>query len=210
MPVTAQISDECLLERMRAGEPALYEVLIGRHRRRLQSVARRILANDAEAEEAVQDAHLRVLTRLDQFQGRSSFLAYLTRVVVNEALGRIRARPRVPVLDVSCTSAANSDVLFVSPIPDPEEQAIGRELRALLRSAVEELPEMYRAAFRMREIEEMSVAEAAACLGISCGCVKTRLHRAKALLRREFCERTGLGCSRARRTPPRQRGRKRG
>lgn len=191
VPVPPQVSDEHLLERTRCGELGLYGVLMSRHRRHLHSIARRILRNDAEAEEAVQEAHFHVLKRLDQFGGRSSFLGYLTSVVANEALSRVRSRPRLPVLDAACLPDMTEDRLFVSKAPDPEAQAIDAELRAVLQLAVERLPEIYRMVFRLREIDEMSVADAASRLGITDACVKTRLHRAKALLRTNVGARIG-------------------
>ncbi len=185
MPPVPQMSDERVLERIRAGELGLYGVLVRRHHRHLQSVARRILKDAAEAEEAVQEAHMRVFTRLDQFGGRSSFLAYLTRIVANEALARIRARVRRPVLDVASTPGVNCDV-FVSRAADPERLAINGELAVALRTAIEALPDIYRIVFRLREIDEMSVAQAARRLGLTDACVKTRLHRAKAILQTQF------------------------
>ena len=182
MPPVPQMSDERVLECIRAGDVGLYGVLVRRHHRHLQSVARRILKNAAEAEEAVQEAHMRVFTRLDQFGGRSSFLAYLTRIVANEALARMRARMHRPVLDAAATPGVNFEV-FVSRAADPERLAINGELAGALRTAIESLPDIYRIVFRLREIDEMSVAQAARRLGITVACVKTRLHRAKAILR---------------------------
>ncbi len=186
MEACEPISEERLLERIRAGEPELYGQLVARYQRHLQAVARRILNDAAEAEEAVQEAHLHVLTRLDQFRGQSSFLTYLTRVVMNEALSRIRARRNYKVVDIAAASAAMCDRVFVSHAPDPERQVIEGELGRVLRSAVAGLPEPYRVVVRLREMDRLSVAATAARLGVSCECVKTRLCRAKGLLRRRF------------------------
>jgi DNA-directed RNA polymerase specialized sigma24 family protein len=146
----ALMSDESLLERVRAGELGLYGILMRRHHRRLHSVALRILKNPSEAEEIVQEAHLRVLTHLDQFGGR--------------------------------------------------------ELHAALHAAVKALPARYGTVLRLREIDELSVAEAADRLGISGSCVKTRLHRAVAMLRAEFHKQAAKGRVRPIRPPAEQSG----
>jgi RNA polymerase sigma-70 factor (ECF subfamily) len=202
----ALMSDESLLERVRAGELGLYGILMRRHHRRLHSVALRILKNPSEAEEIVQEAHLRVLTHLDQFGGRSSFLTYLSRIVVNECLVRMRGRAHSPVLDGAWMETAGSSLLFAARTPDPEAQAIGRELHAVLHAAVEALPARYGTVLRLREIDELSVAEAADRLGISGSCVKTRLHRAVAMLRAEFHKQAAKGRVRPIRPPAEQSG----
>jgi RNA polymerase sigma-70 factor (ECF subfamily) len=167
-----------------------------RHSRRLHSVAARILESEADAEDAVQEAHLHVLARLDQFAGRSSFLTWLTRIVMNEALMRRRARrPSVPIDIPPADGGAN--VILISGARDPEQEALQEELGRVLQSALGALPEKYRSVFRMREVDEVDVETVAVRLGISHECVKTRLHRAKVLLRRRLRSRIGSLHSRA-------------
>jgi RNA polymerase sigma-70 factor (ECF subfamily) len=180
------LSDEELIVRVRAGENTSCGMLLSRHHKRLHSVARRILRNDAEAEDAVQEAYLRLLTHLDQFSGRSSFLTYVARIVINESLSRIRSQARFPTTDIGSVPGSGHATAFVCRARNPEQQTINRELNSLLETALQRLPEKYRVVFRMREIDEISVAEAAAFLGLTAECVKTRLHRAKALLRGAF------------------------
>jgi RNA polymerase sigma-70 factor (ECF subfamily) len=177
------VSDEEVLGRVRAGELAQYEILVHRHHRRLYGLARKILRDHGEAEDAVQEVHVRVLTHLDQFAGRSSFQAWLTRIALNESLSRLRRRPPGPVLDISAVAQNREGVTLPSPGSDPEQQVIDRELRRTLQRALDALPENYRVVFTMREIQEMSTEESARLLGLSHQCVKTRLHRAKGLLR---------------------------
>ncbi len=183
------ISDEEALERVLAGETEFYEILMHRHRRLLHYVARGIVRNDAEAEEVVQDAHLRAFVHLGQFAGRSSFSTWLTRITVNEALSR-RRRPELQSPDFIPLAGSGLEGMLSCPHRNPEQRAFDREVERALQDAVDELPEHYRAVFTMREIDEMSTFEAARRLGISDACVKTRLLRARKLLREKFCRTT--------------------
>lgn len=176
------------MDRVRAGETPLYGILIGRYHRRLYCVALRILRNDAEAEDALQDAYILALTRLEQFAGRSSFYTWMARITMNEAFTRIRSRQRVQKLLAEVESPANVHRFF-SHVPSPEQQAFHRELDKVFTTSVRSLPDHYRTVFTMREIEEMTTAEAATSLGITEECVKTRLHRARELLQKRLARR---------------------
>lgn len=175
--------EEALLERVRAGDTALYEVLMRRYERPLRSLVRHILGSDDEVQDILQDAHLRAMTRLDQFAGRSSFYTWLARIAINEALGHLRSRRRFPLLDSVPVPIDHRGAPFVSRVRDPEKQAFDRELRQAIGSAVATLPERYRKVFVLRVIDELDVLETADRLGLSGECVKTRLHRARRLLR---------------------------
>jgi RNA polymerase sigma-70 factor (ECF subfamily) len=181
----AAISDDEVLRRLRSGETGMYQVFMDRYHRRVFSMLRGILHNDAEAEDAAQDAHLRALTRLDQFDGRSSFYTWLARIAINEALARMRSASRHTVLAVSDD---NRGLTLVSGHRNPEQQAFDTEVERAFERAIESLPEAYRMVFRLRAIDEASTAETADRLSISDQCVKTRLQRARALLRRKLCE----------------------
>jgi RNA polymerase sigma-70 factor (ECF subfamily) len=163
----------------------LYQVFMDRYHRRVYSMLRGILHNDAEAEDATQEAHLRALTRLDQFDGRSSFYTWLARIAINEALARMRSASRHTLLAASDNSRGFT---LVSSHRNPEQQAFDTEVERAFERAVESLPEAYRAVFRLRAIDEASTAETADRLSISDQCVKTRLQRARALLRRKLCQ----------------------
>jgi RNA polymerase sigma-70 factor (ECF subfamily) len=176
------VSDEHLVERVRAGEPTFYGELMNRHNRRLHSLARRILRNDADAEDAVQEAHIRVLSRLEQYAGRSSFLTWMSRIVINEALSRLRAQLRSPG-DNAPVRSDSGEIVLVSHARSPEQEAMNQELCRVLQAALAALPEKYRAVFELREMHGINVSEAAARLGVTATCVKVRLHRAKLLLR---------------------------
>ena len=175
------VTDEDIVRRVSAGDAQMFELLMRRYNQRLYRAARAILQNDAEAEDAVQQAYLNAYRHLDQFEGRARFSTWLTRIVVYEALARRRGIRGTPV---------GSDDEFVerkaSTAPDPERQTYGKELGALLESALAALPEGYRAVFMLREVDGLNTAETAQQLRVSEATVKTRLHRAKDLLQRKL------------------------
>ena len=180
-----RLSDEEVVDRVRAGDTALYEVLIERYQRRLYCIALRILRNDSEAEDALQDAHMLALKRLDQFAGRSSFYTWMARITMNEAFMKIRGRARVERLQ-NAASLPGTFGFMAPPPPDPERQAFDRELDHAMASSMNALPDSYRMVFQLREMDEQSTSETAASLGLSEECVKTRLHRARELMRKRL------------------------
>jgi RNA polymerase sigma-70 factor (ECF subfamily) len=186
----ATLEDEEIAARVRAGDLPLFELLMRRYNQRLYRVARAIVKNDAEAEDVAQQAYVNAYVNLHQFEGRAKFSTWLTRITVHEALNRARKQARIawPGED------AEEDPMerFASPALDPERQAASSELGALLERAVDDLPESYRAVFVMRDVEGLSTAETAECLDLSEEAVKTRLHRAKAMLRESLFERAGV------------------
>jgi RNA polymerase sigma-70 factor (ECF subfamily) len=184
-------ADEEVIRRIRAGEPELFEILMRRYNQRLYRVARSIVKNEAEAEDVMQQAYVNAYAHLDQFAERARFSTWLTRIAVHEALGRLRRRRRVQEVDVSSETEGTGATL-TSGEPSPEQQALAAELRLLLEGAVDALPRTARSAFVLREVEGLSTAEAAECLGVSEDVVKTRLHRARLQLRKELFDRAGL------------------
>jgi RNA polymerase sigma-70 factor, ECF subfamily len=174
--------DDAILERVRAGEAAPYEVLMRRYNSRLRSMARRVLWNEADVEEAMQEAHYNAFRFIRQFSGRSSFSTWLTRIVFHAALGRLRHRAHLHEV-APITPGGKPLEAFASAQRDPEQQLQDKERREALETAVGELPESYRTPFLLRMVGELSTAEVAGLLEITDACVKTRLHRAKALLR---------------------------
>ena len=191
VPETEVLSDEEVVRRVRAGEAALFEVLMRRHNQRLYRTARAIVRDEAEAEDVMQQAYVNAYTHLGQFNGRARFATWLTRIAMYEALGRIRKRGRLTEIE-TMTEAGEGDVLRDRG-PNPERQAFIGELRRTLEGGVDALPEAYRSVFVLRDVEGLSTAETAECLGLSEDVVKTRLVRARAQLRRELSERIGQG-----------------
>jgi len=167
------MTDAEIVERVRAGETALFEILMRRHNQRIYRVARAVIKDEADTEDVMQQAYINAFTHLSQFQDRSQFSTWLTRITVHEALARRRKRkPEETPEDVMET--------LTSPQPDPERQAYAAELRRVLEAAVDSLPETYRLVFMLRD-------EA----------VKTRLHRARAMVRSAITERIGASTAEA-------------
>jgi RNA polymerase sigma-70 factor (ECF subfamily) len=186
------ISDEEVVQRIRAGETSLFEVVMRRYNQRLYRVARAILRDDAEAEDVMQQAYVNAYQHLDQFAHRSTFSTWLTKIAVHEALARARRRGRLDSTEASYGSDGETMDALKSPEADPERQAFAGELRALIESAIEAMPEHYRVVFVMRDVEGLSTAESAECLDITEETTKTRLHRARMLLREALYQRAGI------------------
>jgi RNA polymerase sigma-70 factor, ECF subfamily len=166
-------------EVVQVGDVAAFEALVRRYNARLFRVARAIVQDDDEAEDVVQEAYVRAWTKLEQFEGRSSFATWLTRIAVHEALARKARRAR---------EAARGGASVVDDVrdagPGPQELATRREAARLLERAIDDLPEPYRVVYVLREVQGLSGAETADALELTEGAVKVRLHRARAALRR--------------------------
>lgn len=197
-------SDEQVVERVLAGETELYEIIMRRHNQRLYRTARAILASETEAEDVMQEAYLKAYQNLRQFAGRASFATWLTRIAVNEALARRARSSRLQSIDAEPRStdeqgrgAEAMSNRLVSQGADPERQLFDRELGRLLEGAIDSLPDLYRAVFVLREVEDLDTLETAECLGISEEAVKVRLHRARGMLRRTLFARAGAASAQA-------------
>jgi RNA polymerase sigma-70 factor (ECF subfamily) len=187
--LTSSLTDAEVVQRVRAGDTALFEVLVRRHNQRVYRVARAVVKNEAEAEDVMQQAYVNAFVHLAQFEERSQFSTWLTRIALHEALARRRKRRGEEALPDE-DGRGNDDVL-AAPAADPERQVYGRELGRLIEKAVDALPDTYRAVFMLREIEGLSTSEAARGLGLGEEAVKTRLHRARAMIRRDITDRLG-------------------
>jgi len=185
----AALTDDDIVARVRAGETALFEELMRRYNQRVYRVARAIIKDETEAEDIMQQAYVNAFTHLDQFEKRATFSTWLTRIAIYEALGR-RRRSRAAA-SLSEDEDGEAIPLMDTARPDPERQAYASELKTLIEDAVDALPENYRAVFMLREVEGLSTAETAQGLDLGEEAVKTRLHRARAMLRRELYARAG-------------------
>lgn len=186
------LTDSDIVQRVRAGEHALFEILMRRHNQRVYRAARAVVKDDAEVEDVMQQAYINAFTHLHQFEDRSEFSTWLTRIVLNEAFARRQKMQRTESLAIR--AGDNSGALMeqmTSTQPDPERQAYAEELRRVLEHAVDELPESYRTVFVLRDVEGMSTSETGTGLGIGDEAVKTRLHRARAMMRRSVSARLG-------------------
>ncbi len=185
-------SDEEVVSRVLAGETALYELLIRRYNQRLYRVARAILRDDAEAEDVMQDAYVRAYQHLASFEGRAKFSTWLTRIAVHEAIARSRRRSRFQSFDNLPPSDGDPMDTYATSGRDPEQQAYDLELRGVLEKAILALPEDYRVVLMLRDVEELSTEEAAESLNLTPENVKVRLHRARAVLRKQLCAQAGV------------------
>jgi RNA polymerase sigma-70 factor, ECF subfamily len=185
--LNSTLTDEQVVQRVLAGETALFEVLMRRHNQRLFRTARAIVRDAAEAEDVTQETYVRAFTQLSQFEHRALWSTWVTRIAVNEALARVRRRGRFVATDVERLEESNMEPFDDTPRaaqPGPEDRASERELVAFLERAVDGLPDIYRMVFVLREVEGLSTLETAESLEISEDLVKVRLHRARAELRR--------------------------
>jgi len=175
-----------LIRRARQKDNAAFRILIQRHNRRLYRIARSVVRNDSEAEDVVQEAYVRAFTNLAKFRGDSSLATWLSRIVLNEALGRIRRRPMVDLTSIENQQRSPEETIFfpfgTAPI-DPERIIAQREIHLIVERAIDDLPESFRTVLVARVIEEMSVEETAQLLGLRPETVKTRLNRARRFLR---------------------------
>jgi RNA polymerase sigma-70 factor (ECF subfamily) len=180
------LTDAEVVRRVREGETALFEVLVRRHDTRVYRTARAILRDESEAEDAMQSAWLHAYQHLGEFEGAAAFSTWLVRIAANEALGRLRRRSRLVLVE----DAGDEEEDTMDPIrrDDPEERAASREAVRLLERAVDGLAAPYRSVFVLREVEQLSTRETAEALGLGEEAVKVRLHRAKGMLRRALGE----------------------
>lgn len=187
------LDDAELADRARNRDGAAIRLIMQRHNRRLYRVARSVLGDDAEAEDVVQEAYFRAFTHLDGFRGDARLSTWLTRIALNEALGRLRQRrPSIDLEHLDAITDQGEARVIVLPTArlgsDPEAAAARAEVRRLLERAVDRLPDPFRVVFMLREVEEMSIEETASQLGLRPETVKTRLHRARRLLRKSLHE----------------------
>lgn len=180
-----KLPDMELVARVRAGDAAAMEAIMRRHNRMLFRTARAILRDDAEAEDAVQDAYLAAHRALATFRGDAKLSTWLVRIAANEALMRRRRNARsAPVLPIDASPDGERHVMQIaSEERGPEEEAVRAQLRRVLETRIDALPDTYREVFVLRGVEELSVEETAAALGIPEPTVRTRFFRARSLMR---------------------------
>jgi RNA polymerase sigma-70 factor (ECF subfamily) len=173
-----QLPDEALVDRIRGGETDLFEILMRRHNQKVYRTIRSIIRDESEVEDAMQQAYLSAFAHLGQFGGAAKFSTWLLRISMNEAVGRRRR-----ALRLVGQSESEEVTMQLDPRENPEDRAAARELGSWLARSIDALPEHYRAAVMLRDVEGLSTQEVAEVLTVSEDVVKTRLHRARALLR---------------------------
>lgn len=174
-------SDAALAVRAASGDERAFEHIMRKHNRLLFRTARSILKNDTEAEDALQEAYLRAWRGLGSFRSDARLSTWLVRIVINEALGRLRHR-RTEVLAIDSTIDL-ADLREGNPDDRPDRVAMRSEMRAMMEACIDTLPEAFRTVFILRAVEEMSVDEVAEAMELPQATVRTRFFRARGLLR---------------------------
>ena len=184
-PAAAPVSDSELVARIAAGDQAAFEVLMRRHNPRLFRTARAILKDDGLPEDAVQDAYLDAYRHMATFRGDAQVGTWLVRIAVNQSLMRLRKQKRDRVVIPFDNPAGDSRVSEIADdkTESPTDAMLRRETRQMLERHIDQLPSSFRTVFVLREVEEMSVEETSDALAIPPATVRTRLFRARALLR---------------------------
>jgi RNA polymerase sigma-70 factor (ECF subfamily) len=188
----AAINDAALARAVQAGDLRAFEQMMRQHNRALFRTARAILKDDGEAEDAVQEAYLQAYRSIAKFRGEARLSTWLVRIVANEAFGRLRKHARrAAIVPIRVDDDTAHDVRNESEAPAmdrPDNAALRGEMRHLLESRIDALPDAYRTVFMLRAVEELSVEETAASLGIPESTVRTRFFRARSLLREALAQ----------------------
>ncbi|MER9296516.1 RNA polymerase sigma factor [Mesorhizobium sp. M0621] len=186
---SAAPGDVQLVGRALARDGDAFRTIIKTHNQRLYRIARGVVRNDSEAEDIVQEAYVRAFAHLEAFRGDSSLATWLSRIVINEALGRLRKRRRT----VALPENPQAEIIRfpLNPSDDPERTMAQRQILQLVERATDSLPDVYRTVFVARVIEGLSIEETADLLGVRPQTVKTRLHRARALVRKALDDQIG-------------------
>ncbi|HSW07296.1 RNA polymerase sigma factor [Aquabacterium sp.] len=174
--------DMAIAHRVAAGDRAAFDLLMRRNNRRLYRLARATMRNDAEAEEALQEAYLAAYRGIAHFRGESSLATWLSRMVLNECMGRLRKSARRQNIIPMGTSDEMEDI-HADEHDDPEKALLRGEILALIERKLDALPRDFRLVFILRSVEELSIDETADVLGIEQATVRSRHFRARSLLR---------------------------
>lgn len=181
-------ADATLVERLRRGDDAAFEELVRNYGGRMLAVARRLLGNEADANDAVQEAFLSAFKSIDQFAGGAKLSTWLHRIAVNASLMRLRTRQRKREQSIDALLPTfKEDGHHVNPAREwrasAEQLAEKEETRQFVRDSIDKLPDAYRTVLVLRDLESLDTEETGRLLGISGNAVKTRLHRARQALR---------------------------
>lgn len=189
--------DAELAARAAAGDHRAFEAIMRQHNRLLFRTARSILLNDEEAEDALQEAYLQAFRALGQFRAEAKLSTWLVRIVINQALAKLRRRKAEAVLlDAVVETAEPAAEEWMDPHPanQPETAAVHAEMRRFIEARIDKLPEAFRTVFVLRALEELTVEETAAALGIPEETVRSRFFRARHLLREGLLRDMDLAC----------------
>jgi RNA polymerase sigma-70 factor (ECF subfamily) len=190
----AGLAEAELVRRAQARDEAALRAVMQANNRRLYRLARGILRNDSEAEDVVQETYVRAFTHLDGFRGEAGLSTWLSRIAINEALGRARARK--PSVELGAVAEATLEAQVIQfphsfAAGDPEKSMAQREIQLVVERAIDELPDVFRMVFIARVMEGMTIEETSELLGVKPETVKTRLHRARTMLRENVEKKIG-------------------
>ena len=185
---SAQLTDVELIDLVVGGEAAAFAALLPRYNGKLYRAARAMSGDSVEAEDIVQETWMRAYAHLSDFRKESALSTWLLRILINEVLGRKRRAESTIELDETSEEQMSSVITFPNCGSDPESSMSRTQVRILLERAIDTLPPDFRTVFVLRSVEELSGAEVAEQLGIPEATVKTRLHRARALIQRELAK----------------------
>lgn len=159
-----------------SGNREMFEVIVRRYNRQLYRVGMAYLRNHAQAEDAMQNTYLKAFVKLGQFDGAAAFSTWLTRIMINECLMLIRSQKRFSPETIELNHVASDHESFAPPARDLINT---KEMKTLLEQCIKDLPQAHRTVYVLREVQQLSIADTAACLGMSTANVKVSLHRAK-------------------------------
>jgi RNA polymerase sigma-70 factor (ECF subfamily) len=190
--VLQELDDTTLAGRVHAGDVGAFELLMRRYNQRLYRLARSMLRDAADAEEAVQDAYLAAYQSMGAFRGEASLSTWLSRVVVNQCLARLRRQARrdniVPMVSMGGADEQEGPAMPADDKDTPDRALVRAELRAVLERKLDELPESFRTVFVLRSVEELSVEETAQTLNLPEATVRSRHFRARSMLRESLAQ----------------------
>lgn len=184
--VSDHSGDLDLVRRALTRDANAFRTIMQTHNLRLYRIARGVVRNDGEAEDVVQEAYLNAFAHLDTFRGDASLATWLSRIVINEARGRLRRQRRASVVAATFVRDAQIIQFPLSKNDNPEQAMAQRQILQLIERAIDKLPNLYRIVFVVRVIEGLSIEETANLLAIRPETVKTRLHRARHLVRQQL------------------------
>jgi RNA polymerase sigma-70 factor (ECF subfamily) len=173
------IDDQQIINDILNGDKGKYALLTRKYNQRLYRISKGYLKDESEIEDVMQDSYVKAFQSLSKFENKSQFSTWLTRILINECLQRLRKDKKEYAMDVN----DDYETMKIMDHDNPEKRSLNKELKALLERAISNLPDKYRLIFLMREIEKMSIEETCSALDISEANVKVRLSRAKEMLR---------------------------
>jgi RNA polymerase sigma factor (sigma-70 family) len=174
------MDDEEIIHSILDGNRNDYEFIMRRYNERLYRIGISILKDENDVEDIMQETYIKAYKHLESFRQQSKFSTWLTRIMVNESLAKLRQRKR---FEISIDTETENEQLYFANSETPEKQLLQKELKNIIEAAIKNLPQKYQTVFMMREIENMNVQETAKSLNITTENVKVRLHRAKELLK---------------------------